>query len=178
MRYVRLSLNYNENQQLPLAPNKLTLSLYYNNYYLIIITIITIIINDDDDHDDYSSIVIIYFWYKIIITITVSGFLWGLLINILTVSWRYYLLFMAKYYDHCGYILPANGVDIAICYINIRSAQSSSKTLIGAELKTTLAFINVSVSWRRVWRWADLSLDVLLVISSSCEWALIVFSWG
>ena len=40
-----------------------------------------------------------------------------------------------------------NVVDIAMCYINIRFAQSTMHTLIGGELKTTLAFINVSATW-------------------------------
>ena len=55
---------------------------------------------------------------------------------------------MTKKYDHCGGILPTNVVDIAICYINIRFAQSATQTLIGGELKTKLALINVSASWR------------------------------
>ena len=64
-----------------------------------------------------------------------SGFLWGLLISIMTVSWRYYLLFMTKNNDHCGCILPTNVVEIAICYIKIRFAQSTAQTLIGGEPK-------------------------------------------
>ena len=96
----------------------------------------------------------------------------------MTVSWRYYLLFMTEINDHCGCMLPTNVIDKAMCYINIRFAQSTTQTLIGGELKTTLAFIHVPVSWHcrvnklRVWRWADLSLDVLSVISCSCEWTL------
>ena len=78
--------------------------------------------------------------------ITFSGFLWGLLINIMTVSWRYYLLFMTKNNDHGGCILPTNVVDIAMCYINIGFTHGTTQTLIGGELKTTLAFINVSAS--------------------------------
>ena len=53
---------------------------------------------------------------------------------------------MTKKYDHCGGILPTNVVDIAICYINIRFAQSATQTLIGGELKTKPALINVSAS--------------------------------
>ena len=60
-----------------------------------------------------------------------SGFLWGLLISIMTVSWRYYLLFMTKNIDHCGCILPTNVVDLAMRYENIRFAQSTTQTLIG-----------------------------------------------
>ena len=59
-----------------------------------------------------------------------------------------------------------NVAHIAICYIIIRFAQSTAQTLIGGELKTTLAFFNVSASWRG----ADLSLDVSLVIPCSREW--------
>ena len=68
-------------------------------------------------------------------------------------------------------ILPTNIVDIAICYTNIRFAQSTTQTLIGGELKTTLADVAVWINRRRVWRWADLSLDVSLVTSYSCGWA-------
>ena len=53
-------------------------------------------------------------------------------------------------------------------------AQNTTQTLIGGELKTTPAFINVSladvaewINWQRVWHWADLSLDISLVISCS-----------
>ena len=48
-------------------------------------------------------------------------------------------------HGHCGCILPTNVVDIAIRCINIRSAQNTTQTLIGGELKTTPAFINISV---------------------------------
>ena len=72
----------------------------------------------------------------------------GLLINIMTVSWICCLLFRTKNNDHCGCILPNNVVDIAMCYINIRFAQSTTQTLIGGELKPTLAFIDVSAGWR------------------------------
>ena len=63
---------------------------------------------------DYYSIVTFYFWYKIIIIITFSGFLWGILINIMAGSWICYLLFMTKYNDHCGCILSTD-VGIAMC---------------------------------------------------------------
>ena len=63
--------------------------------------------------------------------------------TIMTVSERYYLLFMAKNNDHCGCILPTNVVDIAMCHIIIRLAQSTTQTQIGGELETTLALINV-----------------------------------
>ena len=64
------------------------------------------------------------------------GFLWGLLINIMTVSFRHYLLFMTKINDHnYGCILPTNVVDIIICYISIRLAQNATQTLIGKDLK-------------------------------------------
>ena len=66
----------------------------------------------------------------------------------MTVSWRYYLLFMTKNNDHyCDCILPTNVV-ITICYINIRFAQNTTQTLIGGELKTTPAFVRVSARWR------------------------------
>ena len=39
---------------------------------------------------------------------------------------------MAKSNDHsCGYILPTNVVDIAMCYIDISFALNSMQTLIG-----------------------------------------------
>ena len=66
--------------------------------------------------------------------------------------------------------------DIIMCYVDIRFAQNTAQTLIGGELETTPAFINVSAGGRcrankLTARWTDLSLDVSLVISCSCEWA-------
>ena len=63
-----------------------------------------------------------------------------------------------------------------MCYVDIRFAQNTTQTLIGGELETTPAFINVSAGGRcrankLTARWTDLSLDVSLVISCSCEWA-------
>ena len=89
------------------------------------------------------------FWYNIIIAITVSDFLWGLFIDIMTVSRIYYLLFMTKNkYHNCGCILPMAVVDVTICYIDTRFSQNTPQTVIGGELKLTPAFINVSAGRR------------------------------
>ena len=51
---------------------------------------------------------------------------------------------MTKNKDYiCGCILPTNVVDITMCYVDIRFVQNTTQTLIGDELKTTLASINV-----------------------------------
>ena len=53
----------------------------------------------------------------------------------------------------------------------IRFAQNTTQTLIGCQLKTTSAFMNV-VMWiyrPHVWHWACSSLDISLQISSLCE---------
>ena len=42
-------------------------------------------------------------------------------------------------------LLPTNVVDITVCYIEIRFAQNTTQTLIGCELETTPASINVLV---------------------------------
>ena len=62
------------------------------------------------------------------------------------VFWICYLLFKTKNNDLCDCILPTNFVDIDMCYINIRFAPSTTQTVIGGELKTTLGFINVLAS--------------------------------
>ena len=64
----------------------------------------------------------------------------------MSVSWRSYSLFMTKNNDHnnCGCILPTNIVDITTCYIDVKFAQNTLQTVIGGEIETMPAFVNVS----------------------------------